>query len=119
MDYQLQSLATEAGYAAPDSSGLWAPLKHSCLRLSFCLGRVLTTSLPLASPICESSGQGAGLPVPDDVGCSLPLLGQELRVMHDLLQEADDLAFELIVGLEVLQGRCDGGSGDCVQAALQ
>jgi hypothetical protein len=40
--------------------------------------------------------------LPDDVGCCLPLLGQELWVVHDLLQEADHLAFELIVGLKVL-----------------
>lgn len=64
------------------------------------------------------SGEGprpAGLPQPppDDVGRSLPLLGQELWVMHDLLQEADDLAFELVVGLKVLQGRQEGGSGYC------
>lgn len=33
--------------------------------------------------------------------------------MHDLLQEADDLAFELVIGLKVLQGRQEGGSGYC------
>lgn len=49
------------------------------------------------------------LPLPDDVGCSLPLLSQELWVMHDLLQEADHLAFELGVGLKVLQEEGMGG----------
>lgn len=33
--------------------------------------------------------------------------------MHDLLQEADHLAFELVVGLKVLWGRREGGCGYC------
>lgn len=52
----------------------------------------------------SSRVRGPGLPRPDDVGCGLPLLGQQLGVVHDLLQEADHLASELVVGLEVLLG---------------
>lgn len=40
--------------------------------------------------------------VPDDVGRSLPLLGQQLWVVHDLLQEGNDLCLQLIVCLKVL-----------------
>lgn len=41
--------------------------------------------------------------VPDDVGCCLPLLGQQLRVMHHLLQEGDHLGLQLVVRLKVLE----------------
>lgn len=41
-------------------------------------------------------------PSPYDVGGRFPLLGQELGVMDDLLQEADHPELQLLVGLEVL-----------------
>lgn len=40
--------------------------------------------------------------LPDDVGRCLPLLCQKLWVTHDLLQEADHLAFEFTVTFKVL-----------------
>lgn len=43
--------------------------------------------------------------IPDDVGRGLPLLGQQLGVVHDLLQEADHFASELVIGLKVLCGK--------------
>lgn len=61
---------------------------------------------------------GAATALPDDVGRGLPLLGQELGVVHDLLQEADHLASELIVGLKVLWGEKGHGAGHCSSAAL-
>lgn len=39
---------------------------------------------------------------PDDVSGCLPLLGQQLWVMHDLLQEGNNLCLQLIVCLKIL-----------------
>jgi len=39
---------------------------------------------------------------PYDVGCSFPFLGQKFRIMHHLLQETNNLHFQLSVGIKVL-----------------
>lgn len=39
---------------------------------------------------------------PDDVGCCFPLLGQQLRVVHHLLQEGNNLRLQLVICLKVL-----------------
>lgn len=46
-----------------------------------------------------------GSPAPYDVGGCLPLLGQELGIVNDLLQKADHSEFQLLVGFKVLPSR--------------
>ena len=48
---------------------------------------------------------------PDDVGSGLPLLCEQLRVVHDLLQEADHPELQLRVHLKVLVEGPGGGGG--------